>query len=186
MRRIASSSIVLVALVALVACGDEPQDDTDQPVTPPAPNERNLPTVGAPQDDEHEEPPPPEEHVPEDPVELPDGECCPVTFALAPSTTEVVQEVVLRGSLFPLDAAEGVALQESDGVWSGEACLAPDQVGIYHYELSLETEGDEPFLSQAHNPYAPTAESDGEIVNALIPADDCEAFDAAIHAQTSE
>jgi hypothetical protein len=185
MTRFARISISLVALVALVACGDEPEKSEDT-VTPPAPTERDLPTVGAPQDDEHEEPPPQEEYVPEDPVEQPEGECCPVTFALAPSTAERVQEAVLRGSLFPLDGAEGVPLQETDGVWSGEACLAPDQPGIYHYELSLETDGDEPFLSTTYNPYAPTTEAGSEVVNAWIPDEDCASIDVAVHAKTSE
>lgn len=185
MRRFASSSMVLVALLAVVACGDEPEK-TEDAVTPPAPSERNLPTVGAPQNDEHEAPPPPEEYVPEDPVEQPEGECCPVTFALAPSTSEVVQGAELRGSIFPLDGAEGVPLQETDGVWSGEACLAPDQFGTYHYELALETEGDEPFLSITYNPFAPTTETGGAVVNAWVPGDDCASIDVMVHAKTSE
>jgi hypothetical protein len=178
----------LVLLVGAVACGDDSQDDSQKPVTPPDNPERNLPTLGGPSGDAgYDAPPERDAYVREDRVRQDTGaECCPVTFAFAPRDPAEVEEAVLRGSLYPLDTAEGVPLQETDGVWTGQACLAPDQYGTYHYELGLETGGDELFVSIAHNPHAPTTTVAGELVNEWVAADDCASIDVAVHAQTSE
>lgn len=192
MKRFAYTSLVLVALLAAPGCGEDEaptEANASEPVTPPENPERELPTAGAPQDDDHEAPPPPDDYVREDRVtnSETDGECCVVEFAYAPPRPQEVEAARLRGNLFPLDTADGVLLQESDGIWSGEACLGLEQPGTYHYELSLQTVGsDQTFLSNAHNRYAPTTTEAGELVNLWVPADDCASIDLGVHAQTSD
>jgi hypothetical protein len=178
--------LVLVAATSLLACGDD-SEGSNAPVTPPERIERPIPTVGAPDTDEWDEPPPPEEVVPEDRV---DGagseECCMVTFSYAPPRPEEVGAAVLRGSGFPLNATEGVALTESEGVWTGEACIAPGEYATYYYDVGLRTASDELFGVVRHNPFAPTTSVNGEIVNFWEPGDDCGSLDVAVHAKTSE
>lgn len=183
------SLVVLVALVAALGCGDGDVAPVDSgAVDPPENPERELPTAGGPEDDDFEAPEPPPEYERDDYVTGgPEEECCPVVFAFAPDNPQEVQSALLRGTLAPLRGQEGLELQESDGVWSGEACLPPEEYGTYHYELGLRSAGaGDPFLSTAYNPYAPTAPVNGQLVNAWIPGDDCAAVDVAVHAQISE
>lgn len=190
MRRLFLSGCCLVALGAALGCGGGDVAPVDTGADEPPENpERELPTAGGPEDDDFEAPPPPEDYERDDYVSggAEDGECCPVVFAYAPDDPAEVESAVLRGNLSPLNSSEGIALDESDGVWSAEACLAPEQYGTYHYELGLRSAGgNEPFLSTAYNPYAPTAPVNGQIVNAWIPGQDCAAVDVSVHAQVSE
>ena len=190
MRRFVLRSLFLVAFVAAIGCGgDEEPTENSGAVEPPENPERALPTMGGPQDEDFEEPPPPDEYVREDYVSGGGtvGECCPVVFAFAPGNSEEVEEALLRGDLFPLNTADGVPLTETDGVWSGEACLAPDQFGTYYYELGLRSAfTDELFLSITYNPFAPTTTAAGEVVNVWVPEDDCASLDVSVHAQTGE
>jgi hypothetical protein len=168
----------------MVACGDD-SDGSNAPVTPPEQVERPIPTVGAPDTDEWEEPPPPDEFVPEDRVDgSGEGECCMVTFAYAPPRPEEVGTAVLRGSVFPINVAEGVALTETDGVWTGDACIAPDEYATYYYDVGLRTGSDELFPVVRHNTFAPTTSVNGEIVNFWEPGDDCASLDIMVHSTT--
>lgn len=189
MRRFLWSKVLIVALLMAFGCGtsEEPSENAGA-VEPPANPQRALPTAGGPEDDDFEEPPPAEQYERDDFVSGgAHGECCAVTFAFAPSIPEEVQDIRLRGTLFPLNGEEGLALEENDGIWSQEACLGPHQFGTYYYELSLLSPfGDESFLRTAHNPYAPTTAVAGELVNGWFPGEDCESLDLAVHGQTSE
>lgn len=188
MRRFGEAgTILLVCALMGAACGDD-DGTSNEPVTPPELPERSFPVAGGPEDGDWEEPPPPEEFVPEDRVsEGSEDECCPVTFRYLPEVPPAgVESATLRGSLYPLNTADGVALTVTDGVWSGEACLAPDEFGTYYYALELRTSGEETFPTTGHNRYAPTTTAAGEIVNLWAPADDCASIDASVHAKTSE
>lgn len=177
--------LVLAAGGLVVACGDDSEGPSG-PVTPPELNERPLPVLGGPDDEEFEEPTPPEEFVPEDRVEgAGEGECCMVTFAYTRDFPEEIGTAVLRGSMYPLNSEEGIELTEADGVWSGEACLAPGEYGTYYYDVGLNTGSGELFMTIDYNPYVPKTEWQGEFVNVWTPADDCASLDLSIHAQTT-
>lgn len=181
--------LVLAAAMAAPACGGDDDGGGDEAVIPPDVGSRHLPTKGAPSADAGWDAPPPEDaYVPPDhhQGDQANGECCPVTFAYAPTNPAAVDSMVLRGSAYPLDGADGVALTETDGVWSGEACMAPDYVGVYWYDVSLKTGSDQTFESTAYNPYVATTDYAGDVVNAWTAADDCASLDADIHSKTSD
>jgi hypothetical protein len=188
-RQNAHFGLIVIASIAFgagAACGDD-GGASNEPVTPPETPDRSLPVTGAPETDDWEAPPPEDPFVPEDRVtEGSEQECCTVVFAYQPEFPEQVQSAVLRGNVFPLDVHEGVVLAEADGVWSGEACLAPDVYATYYYDVALETPSGGVFPAVEHNPVAPTAEWRGEIVNAWLPGDDCASIDVAVHAETAE
>lgn len=182
-----SSALALLAL----GCGGDPPEEPG-PQDPPVLGERSLPTLGGPGEEEFDEPPPPEDtYDPDDQGPDPDAfvECCTVRFALIPEVADDdVREVTLRGAFPPLDAPAGVALAEGDpGVWSAEACVQPDQLGPYHYDVGAVVPlRDDLFIHQAFNPHAPQSEVAGQIVNFLLIDGGCDDPSIAAHARTSE
>jgi hypothetical protein len=184
----ARPTLALLTL-GLLACGPEPAEEQG-PVDPPVLSERPLPARGGPGDEEFEEPPLPEDtYDPDDQGPDPGAflDCCVVRFALAPDVAEDgVDAVTLRGSFPPLD--DGVALtDDGQGVWSAEACVPPDQLGTYAYDVaSPSPSGGDPFVSRVHNPFAPTTEAAGQTVNFFFVETGCDEPELAAHGRTSE
>ncbi len=178
--------LMLAAGLAAPACGGD-NSGNNKAVTPPDVGSRQLPNSGPPAADAGWDAPPPRDaYVPNAHINTDaSGECCPVTFAYAPTNPEQVDSMVLRGSASPLDTADGIAMTEDNGVWSAEACIAPDYVGVYYFEVALKTGGD-PFMSVAHSPYVPTTNQAGDVVNTWATADDCASIDTSVYAQTSD
>ncbi len=188
MRRLWMIAFVAASCASLAACSDDNSGNTGSNAGPPDASARQLPPMGPPAADaSFDAPPSPPEHDVRDPNLQPeDPGCCPVDFALAPRHPDQVQKVVLRGSAAPLIRVDGYELDEDNGVWSTQVCMPPDYQGTYHYEVSLPSTGDEPFVAIMYNPYVTTTERDGDVVNEWTPAADCDSLDAAVHSKTSD
>ncbi len=189
----------LLSCAALAsACGGDDNGNiySGKAVTPPDNPERNLPSMGAPDNDAGHPFPDIGVADADSPQNAGQGEtdagqgadCCPITFAINDPHPDVTATWGhLRGTIAPLDTPDGVELTLDTGVWSAQACVPPDSVGTYHFEFAYPSDnGGQDYVESDTSPYVPVTNGPDGAANQWHTVEDCASLDTAIYAKTSD